>query len=175
MRLLRALVLTGSSVGLGGLAHIHAEASSLGVGSALAIAGVLALSWVATARQVTWPVIALILAVGQVLTHLALVPRTGAVPHQHGADPVSLPAVSLPAVAPVDGRMVLLHAGAWIALTILFTLGERALWRSVRRLVTPWSLPAMPLPRPRLAVDASFSAPSALAHRRVQGRAPPLG
>lgn len=168
MRLLRALVLTGSSVGLGWLAHSHAGATQVSAGSVLAIAGMLALSWVATARQVTWPVIALILAGGQALTHIALATGHGG-SHDHTTG-----AVSLPAVVPVDGRMILLHTGAWVALTLLFTVGERALWRSVERLGTPWALPVLLVPRPRLVAVAPLAAVSTLSHRRVRGRAPPL-
>lgn len=170
MRSLRAVVLAGSSVLLGALAHSNAEASQVGPGSVLAFSSVLALSWVATARQVTWPVIALILAGGQALTHAAL-----AAGHAGGSHAHDTGAVGLPVVAPVDGRMIALHAGAWLVLTLLFTVGERALWRSVDRLCTPWVVPVTPLPRPRLVAFAPREAVPALAHHQVRGRAPPLG
>ncbi|MCA1783698.1 MAG: hypothetical protein ABR500_00730 [Dermatophilaceae bacterium] len=170
MRLLRALVLTGSGVGLGALAHTHAGAAHLGSSSALVLVAVLALSWVATARRVTWPVIALILAGGQLLTHLSLTAGHGVGSHDHGSG-----AVFLPEVAPVDGRMVLVHIGAWVVLTLLFTVGERALWRSVERIVTPWPVPVLPLLRPQPVAGAPVVTFSALAHVRIQGRAPPLG
>lgn len=169
IRLLRSLVLTGSSVGLGALAHADTGATQVAVGSSLALLVVLALSWAATARRVTWPVIALILAGGQALTHGALSAGPVHGSHAHGAGEVPLPTVT-----PMDGRMVLAHLVAWAALTLLFTRGERALWRSVRRLVTPWPAPLLPLPRPRRLVAAAALAPvCTLAHRRVRGRAPP--
>jgi hypothetical protein len=175
MRLLRASALAGASVGLGGVAHTHAAVAELSARSAGAVALVLALSWVATARQVTWPVVALILGGGQGLTHVALSAGAGTGSHGHGGGAVSLPADSASAMAPVDARMLLLHAGAWVALTVLFTVGERALWRSVQRLLTPWSLPAPSHHRPRSVAIVPLLAVSALAHRSVRGRAPPLG
>ena len=168
MRLVRALVLTGAGVSLGTLAHLHAAPVRLGAGTLVAVAGVLALSWVATARRVTWPVIALVLALGQALTHLALGSGHGT-GHAHGAE-----AVALPALERREGRMVLLHAAAWVGLTVLFTVGERALWRSVELLVTPWPGPPR-LVRARSLPAVTRSVRVSLAHRLVLGRAPPLG
>lgn len=169
LRLLRAVVLAGSSTALGGMAHTRAGAVEIGAGSVLALLAVLALSWVATARRVTWPVIALVLAGGQALTHLALAAGHAGRPHLHGSG-----AAALPVVEPADGRMAALHLGAWVALTWVFTVGERALWRTVRRLVTPWSLPLLPLPQPRPLVSAPLSLGGGLSHPRARDRAPPL-
>lgn len=168
LRVLRALVLTGSSLALGGLAHAQAAPVRPGPAIALAAFAVLGLSWVATARQVRWSVIALVLGLGQALTHAALAAEHVQAPHAHGTG-----AVMLPAGAPVDGRMVLLHVGAWAALTLIFTVGERALWRSVQWLLCPWSPPRLPLPRPRALPATPLTPASTLAHRRVRGRAPP--
>ena len=168
MRVLRALVLTGAGVGLGAVAHSHAGAVRLSAGSVLAVLGVLGLSWVATARRMTWPVIATILAVGQLLTHVALAAgHAGA--HDHGSS-----TMALPEVAPLDGRMVVVHTVAWVVLTLLFTVGERALWRSVTRLLTPWTVPVLPVSGRHPLTLAPVAPGSALAHRRVLGRAPPL-
>ena len=106
LRLLRAVVLAGSSTALGGLAHTRAGAVEIGPGSVLALLAVLALSWVATARRVTWPVIALVLAGGQALTHLALTAGHAGGLHLHGSG-----AAALPVVEPADGRMAAAAAG----------------------------------------------------------------
>ena len=167
VRLLRSLVLTAAGTGLGALAHTQAADTEVGPGSVLAVLAVLGLSWVATARRVAWPVIALVLAAGQVLTHLALSAGHAGITHRHGSG-----AAAVPAVEAMDGRMALLHLGTWVALTWVFTVGERALWRSVRHLVSPWSRPRLPYAVPgQLLVTPSPG--STLAHTRTRGRAPP--
>lgn len=168
LRLLRALVLTGSGLALGGLAHTHAAPGRAGPALALAALAVLGLSWVATARQVRWSTMAVVLGAGQALTHAALSAGHVQAPHAHETS-----TVALPATAPVDGRMLLLHVGAWAALTLLFTVGERALWRSVARLLSPWTVPVLPVWGPQPPAVALGAPGSALAHRRVLGRAPP--
>jgi hypothetical protein len=77
-------------------------------------------------------------------------------------------------VAPLDSRMVLLHASAWAGLTVLFTVGERALWRTVELLVAPWGAP-LRLVRAGSLPAAPLRAGGTLAHRLVLGRAPPPG
>ena len=177
MRVLRALVLAGSSLGLGTLAHDHAgAAATLGPGSIAAALVVLALSWVATARRVPWLLIAVILGVGQLLTHLAL--SAGHVgPAAHGASGGHAhhgATLTLPPVADhSDTRMFLMHAGASVVLTILFTVGEKALWQTVDRLLVTWAVPVLPLPQPRLVPAAVATPRDTLAHRRACGRAPP--
>ena len=42
--------------------------------------------------------------------------------------------------------MIAFHLLATVALTLLFTVGERALWRTIERLVPRWSLPVLPAP-----------------------------
>lgn len=177
MRVLRALVLAGSSLALGTLAHDHAgAAATFGPGSIAAALVVLALSWVATARRVPWPLIAVILGVGQLLTHLALsaghvghAAHGGPGGHAHHGAPLTLP----PVADHSDLRMFLMHAGASVVLTILFTVGEKALWQTVDRLLVTWAVPVLPLPRPRLVPAVVATPLDTLAHRRVRGRAPP--
>lgn len=189
MRLVRTLLLAGSSVGLGSVAHQHAGDSSIGPGAVIAAVAVVALSWGATVRQVRWPVIAAILGGGQLLTHLALSSghttggfgggagissSSGEALEAHHLVPGS---VGLAAGGGLDLRMLLMHTGAGVILTILFTVGERALWRSVDRLLRPWRL--LPPLAPAVAPHSSHLVRpvplSALAHRRCLGRDPPLG
>src|SRR5690606_38697046 len=167
------LVLAGSSVGLGGVAHDHAGSGALiGPGSMAAFAFVVALSFMATARRVTWPLVAAILGIGQLLTHVALsAGHLGAGHVHHGGQPLALPE----ATAGTDTRMLVLHAGAWVILTILFTVGEKALWRSVERLVPTWTVPALPAPAPRFVAGAAPLPAWMPPLRRPPGRAPPLG
>ena len=189
MRLVRTLLLAGSSVGLGSVAHQHAGDSSIGAGAVVAVLAVVALSWGATARLVRWPVIAAILGGGQLLTHLALSSGHPTGGFGGGAEIASssqalqahshlVPgSVTLTSSGGLDLHMLLMHALAWVVLTILFTVGERTLWRSVDRLLRPWRL--LPPPAPAVAPRGSHLVllvpVSALAHRRCLGRAPPLG
>lgn len=171
-RLGRAFVLSGSSIGLGSMAHLWAGGP--GAVGAPVFGGavlVLTLAWVATARQVSWSVIALVLGGGQVITHGALAMGTGMVgtdgAHTHG----SAPGLAAPAAA--DSRMLTLHVIAWALLSWAFTVGERALWRSVARLVAAAPRLWSPLPLPRAAGTAPLTPSSVLAHGIVRGRAPP--
>ncbi|KAB7745994.1 hypothetical protein GA707_00145 [Nostocoides sp. F2B08] len=174
-RLARALLLGGSGIALGSMAHLEAAGSGSGTMAAPALVGaslVLTLAWVATARRVSWPVIALVLAAGQVIIHSALVMGTG-VPgvggsHTHGSGP------SLTASTTADPRMLALHVTAWVLLTWAFTLGERALWRSVERLAAGVTRAWSPPPRPRSAGAAPVTPASVLAPGTIRGRAPPV-
>ena len=171
-RLGRALTLGGSGIVLGSMAHLEAGAAAhVGAPAVIGAVLVLALAWSATARQVSWPVVALVLGAGQVLTHAALgvgAVAPGAGPHAHGS------AVSLAAAPGSDGRMLAAHLVAWAVLTWAFTLGERALWRSLTRIATGMPTMWSPLPRPHVGVWEPVALTSVLARRTVQGRAPPV-
>jgi hypothetical protein len=170
-RLGRALVLGGSGVALGAMAHVEAGGAVRVAGPTLvATTFVLALAWFATARRVSWPVIALILGGGQVLTHIAL--TAGATvagdAHVHGAP------VALSAGPAFDSGMLALHLVAWGVLTAGFTVGERWLWRTVERILRGLPRVWLPAPHPRAAVAAALTHGSTLARRTVLGRAPPV-
>lgn len=172
-RLGRAFTLAGSGIALGSVAHLEAGAAAhLGMPALVGAVLMLALAWSATARRVPWPVVALVLGAGQAVTHGALTIGGGAQglggTHAHGST------VSLPAAPGADARMLALHVAAWILLTWAFTLGERALWRSVERILAGMPRVWLPLPHPRVAVAGPAALTSALAHRTVLGRAPPL-
>lgn len=182
-RVARALVLTGATVAGGALAHTRDGVPALRLSAVLAVLAVFSLAWVAAARQVRWPVIALVLAAGQFLTHTALAhsaappPSSGAGAHHHssrtGVEIGSIGATS--GAHALESRMLLLHLGAWILVTLLFTVGERALWRSLDGLLTAWPRAVVPWSAPRLLVPAVVGTAAPLAHRTVLGRAPPLG
>lgn len=206
-RLLRTLVLGGSGIAVGSLAHTNADGTvHLSLLSIPLLLSVVALAWVATARRVPVAVTAGILGSGQVLTHLALsaghIPRVlphrldgpaAAVAQSHhshhglqldlrGGGPSSLDP-ALESAAPfftgglsltVDGWMVAAHLLATAALTLLFTVGERALWRTIERFLPQWTLPVLPAPV-RSPVPAVIGpAARGLAHRSVRDRAPPV-
>lgn len=170
-RLTRALALGGSGTLVGAVAHVHAGASAhVGVTPVVGALLVLVLSWTATARRVTWPVIALLIGAGQLTTHVTLSAGSATAGHGHAA---VLPSLSAPSAASTELPMLVLHGLAWALLTVVFTVGERALWRSVHRLLN--GLPnAVPLPRHRQAVGEPSRVRSPLAHGRVLGRAPPV-
>lgn len=93
---------------------------------------------------------------------------------QPGVEPTASPAAGGAITLPVEPRMIAFHLLATVALTLLFTVGERALWRTIERLVPRWSLPVLPAPF-RAPVPAVLGlAPTGLAHRRVRERAPPV-
>lgn len=155
------------------MAHLEAGAvAHLGVPALIGALLVLGLAWSATVRQVSWPVIALVLGAGQVVTHGALTIGTAApgagVTHTHGS------AVNLDVAPGAGWRMLALHLAAWIVLTWAFTLGERTLWRALARTLAAVPRVWLPLPRPRVAVPGPAALTSVLAHRTVRGRAPPL-
>jgi hypothetical protein len=170
-RLGRALVLGGSGAALGAMAHVEAGGAVRVAGPTLvATTFVLALAWFATARRVSWPVIALILGGGQVLTHVAL--TAGATvatdAHVHGA-PLALP------TGPASGSgMLALHLVAWGLLTAAFTVGEGWLWRTVERILRGLPRVRLPVPHAGAGVAALLTHGSALARRTVLGRAPPV-
>ena len=175
-RLLRALVLAGSGVALGSLAHVQGHGTaSVTAASVLLTLFIVAVSWAATAQQVTWTRMAGILGCGQVLTHLGLsaghdptaVSMTG---HLHHPGTLHLPAVD---AATPDLRMLVAHVLAWAVLTALFTAGERALWRWLDRLLASWPAPTLPALARVLPAGGIESPTGPLAHRLVLGRAPP--
>lgn len=193
LRVLRATVLTGASVGTGTIAHVHAgSAVPLRPTSLIAAAMILALAWVAAAEQVRWPLIAIILGGGQALTHIALsaggghqvhgmhsmpapghhlLSAQGTIGHQHAGGPGTGSGMAI--LGPIDLSMLSVHVGAWLLLTVLFTIGERALWRWVRRLVPNWELPTVPAPTPRPGIPVAVWPWTTLHHVPSLGRAPP--
>lgn len=205
---MRALVLGGSGIAVGWLAHTSADGTAhLSLVSVPLLLSVVALAWVATLRPVPVTVTAGILATGQVLTHLAL--SAGHAPHapprpiagasaqagslapvaagghgHHGLDVIGLSALE-PVVqsaqtssggdisVAVDPRMVAFHILATVALTLVFTVGERILWRTIERLVPQWTLPALPTPARSPLPAVLGPVATGLAHRSVRDRAPP--
>lgn len=183
VRVLRTLVLAGTSVGAGVVAHRHAGGQLPHPVALLVVLAVLALPVARLSRRrVPGWVAGSVLLLGQLAVHLV-----GAATHAHGA----LQGAQRHATA-ASGRahaqhvdvattagggtslaMVLGHVTVAVVLSLLWTRGEEALFAIAARLAPP----AVPTwaPAPRTRVHPHLEAPvPVVRHRLLPSRAPPL-
>ncbi|GAA4440536.1 hypothetical protein GCM10023148_47710 [Actinokineospora soli] len=149
------------AVGLGGAGHLLAggRASWSGVlFAAVLLAGPM---WLAGRRELTWPVLAVLLSLGQLVVHVAFLGVGSHDPDVHSG--------------PSAWLMWAAHAAAGALLAVWLRVGERRLWRAARRcldVLTTW------LPEPVVVVCPAGSTDpavgvSALLRHCIVLRGPP--
>lgn len=161
LRAARTSVGVAMAVGLGCAGHAVAGGRVAWSGALFAAVLVAGPMWLAARRELTWPVLALLLSLGQFVVHVAFL---GVGSHDPG---VHSGASSWP--------MLAAHAVAGAVIALWLRVGERRLWRAARRCLTVllvW------LPRPVVVVVAAGDGDpvvgvSALLRHSIVLRGPP--
>lgn len=194
-RSLRVAVLGGSSLALAGAAHLAGGGALPGPGMLVVtgfLLGLVALT--ATARRCRFPVLLLLLAVEQLLLHVAFTAAAGAgsictglmpAGHQHtggvagtgcGPLPHVAGAMAMPASMPSGWSMWAAHAGAVVATAWLLSRGESWLWRTADQIVrAATAAPSAELAPARLVAVTGTARPvaCAAAYAPAAPRGPP--
>ncbi|QKE84314.1 hypothetical protein [Arthrobacter sp. NEB 688] len=180
VRAARAATATLAVLGVSAGAHQLGGGQAPGAAAFVVLALVLGPAlWVVAGRRLTAAGVLAVLASSQVVVHLGLLSMapghgTASAAHLHG-EVLAVPGSAMPPMTHLEPRMLLAHVAATLALTLLLSRAEDALWHVLSALLPPAAAPLRSPLVPRLAVPVAVVRPLGRSPRPVGGRAPPLG